>query len=70
MWKPLRRKCKSCQKIFPVLTENSPVTVEWNGKDEFTWIWWGSDPFNSEIHDDHTRYWICGGCRYESAMEI
>lgn len=33
-------------------------------------IEYASDPFASDIHDDHTKVWECEECRYESARAI
>lgn len=30
----------------------------------------GEDPFQSEINEDYTEYWMCQGQRWDSAMEI
>jgi hypothetical protein len=26
--------------------------------------------YGAEIHDDHTKFWLCGGCQYENMMDI
>ena len=50
-------ECSSCGHIASEYDEENAVIF-------------GSDPFASEINGDHTEYWICEKCRYESAMEI
>ena len=31
---------------------------------------YGADPFAEDVHGDDTPVWMCGNCRYESAMDI
>lgn len=31
---------------------------------------YGPDPFQQEIYNDDSSYWMCEGQRYESAMDI
>jgi uncharacterized protein with PIN domain len=28
------------------------------------------DPYKSDVHGDHTKYWMCKSCVEESIMEI
>lgn len=66
----LRRRCEQCSNVFDVARkvesdwydgskDSGPVRVQWN-----------SDPFASEICDNHTLMWICDRCYYDSMMEI
>lgn len=36
-------------------------------KDDVTY---GPNPYQQEINDDPTPCWMCGDCRFESAMDI
>ena len=49
-------KCEDCDHWATDVDEN-PVTF-------------GPDPFNDEINDDQTPFWMCENCRYESGMDI
>lgn len=33
-------------------------------------LYWGPDPFQSEINDDDTPMWLCDDCYQASADEI
>ena len=33
-------------------------------------VTFAADPFAAEIHNDSTPRYMCGGCRYQSAMDI
>lgn len=68
--KRLRRRCEQCKNVYDVMrdgdldrydgfTDSGPVRVAWT-----------SDPFASEIYEDHTLMWLCGRCNYISLMEI
>lgn len=33
-------------------------------------LWYGPDPYQSDINDDDTPVWQCDDCAYESAQDI
>lgn len=33
-------------------------------------IEFGEDPYQSEIHDDHTEVWQCEKCRHEGRRDV
>jgi hypothetical protein len=47
-------KCEDCEAKD---TPENPVTYD-------------VDPFNYEINDDSTKYWLCANCRQSSADDI
>jgi len=40
------------------------------GKFLFEDMFYGADPFDSEINGDDTPMWLCSTCRHNSCMEI
>lgn len=67
--KKLRRRCTgSCGRILDV--DNLD---DWDGRDEGRWtntVRWQSDPYMSEIWDDHELMWLCGRCYDERRDDI
>lgn len=37
---------------------------------DFKLVVYTTDPFDVEIRDDHTEYWLCSKCHYESGENI
>lgn len=67
--KRLYRRCNGgCGRILPVVTTEDYRTLT-DEEDDNT-VTWQSDPYQSEIHDDHTPMWLCGKCVYELAQDI
>lgn len=60
----LHRKCAYCKRVLPVATMDDDVS-DWDDT-----VMWQTDPFESEIHQDYTKMWLCGRCRDAQADEI
>lgn len=65
--KRLRRRCCSCQNIYDVWRTGDVDIPDIHNK---CFVAWTSDPYAEEIHDDHSKMWICRTCWEESAWEI
>lgn len=64
--------CVDCNKVFLVwdFRFDSMLPLGEDISEEDNRVVFQSDPFSSEIHDDHTEMWLCVRCAYESSMDI
>ena len=69
----IERLCDEIERAAGTTTEPEPVKSPEKPeacKCGSTDVTFGSDPYASEIHDDHTPVWMCDACRHESLMDI
>jgi hypothetical protein len=59
----LYRRCEFCKEIGPVGTRKNDLSGDRT-------VCRNTNPFAEDVYDDHTKYWICGGCHYDLFTKI
>src|SRR4051812_28104654 len=55
---------------FDPYTPQDEASMKCPSCGEFKLCLWDADPYQSEIHNDHTQVWLCAECRHEHAQDI
>lgn len=72
MSKKLRRRCNYCREVMDVVSAENVETLPEGNTDwglAVNMVAWRTDPFKVEIHDNHTRNWLCFSCAHERYMD-
>lgn len=65
--------CHHCGRVLPVFNPETMKRKNYFGEgieEKDLCVHLTTDPFDDEIRQDYTLYWLCQECEYYSAMEI